>query len=387
MKGSIEMRMSCIRQENERRFKDKEESYRQGNERQFGDTEGHHQSGNDRRYRDTEDSHRSGNARPEDRRNAPDKRFDEDRHRPGGEPERNQREQDHRTRYHSGGRKDTTRRRDRVSVSSDDGSERKGRRRGSSEAEESSTKHGGGILRLPGKAELENTQPHGSYIPVYDQFYQPPEGQTDTPVAPEEPKAKPKGRTGDQSRLWDPSKPNQKPALQQHQMKHGDLHFQDPELDKRDSRGGGTPPAAQQDNWNPYIPNYPPGFGGMMQPPYGYPPPPPGYQVPNPSSWANQVDAAQAYKSGNPPLPPPPHLMQYPPPYGGHSYPLPPGMPYHPGYINPPHAAVLQEHQSVNHQSAQKLLRDAARCETELFNALSHGISTRETLQQLQDKQ
>eukprot|EP00057_Strongylocentrotus_purpuratus_P028192 XP_011682666.1 PREDICTED: telomerase-binding protein EST1A isoform X1 [Strongylocentrotus purpuratus] len=372
---------------NERRFKDKEESYRQGNERQLGDTEGYHKSGNDRRYRDTEDSHRSGNGRPEDRRNAPDKRFDEDRHQRGGEPERHQREQDHRTRYHSGGRKDTTRRRDRVSVSSDDGSERKGRRRGSSEAEESSTKHGGGILRLPGKVEQDNTQPHGSYIPVYDQFYQPPEGQADTPVTPEEPKAKPKGRTGDQSRLWDPSKPNQKPALQQHQMKHGDLHFQDPELDKRDSRGGGTPPAAQQENWNPYVPNYPPGFGGMMQPPYGYPTPPPGYQVPNPSSWASQADAAQAYKSGNPPLPPPPHLMQYPPPYGGHSYQLPPGMPYHPGYINPPNAAVLQEHQSVNHQSAQKLLRDAARCETELFNALSHGISTRETLQQLQDKQ
>ncbi|XP_063966435.1 telomerase-binding protein EST1A-like [Lytechinus pictus] len=366
---------------NDSRYRNREESYRQGHNKQSVDLGRSGQSGSDRQHRNDEDSQRSGNGRHEDGRKAPDKRYDQDGGRHSGEPQRDHKDQDERKRYHSGGKKDT--RRHHISVSSDDSSERHGRRRGSSEAEESGTKHGGGILRLPGKTEQEKLKPQGNYAPVYDQYYHPPEEHTDAPVLPDESKAKPKGRTGDQSRLWDPSKPNQKPALQQHQTKHGELHFQDPESDKGESRGEGTPPATLQENWNSYIPNFPPGFAGMVPPHYGYPPPPPGYSVPT-SSWENQPEGAQTYKSGNPPLPP--YMMQYPPPYGRHPNPLPPGMPY-PGYQNPPHAAMIQEHLSVNRQSAQKLLRDAARCETDLFNALSHGISTREMLQQLQDKQ
>ena len=329
---------------------------------------------------------------------------EQERHRHGSRSDRDQREHEVRGRHGSGGRREEPRRRDRdrVSVCSDDSSEKQGRRRGSSDMEESSNKHGGGILRLPGKKELEGAEEQHNYVPVYDQYYQPAPTQI-SQEAPkeEEPKAKAKARVGDKSRLWDPSKPNQKPALQQHHAKH-ELHFQDPEHEVEAERMESSP-AAQQDGWNPYYPYYPPGFGGVfppnllphpgMRPPF----PPPGYMAP-PPSWADQVEASHAYQSGQAPPHPPPPMMQYPPPFRAPPYHPPPGLPPPQGFSNPglpppqgfpnpAHLAMMHEPHPVNRQSAQKLLRDAARCEGELSEALSHGIASKDALKHLLDKQ
>ncbi|XP_072164045.1 telomerase-binding protein EST1A-like [Diadema setosum] len=309
------------------------------------------------------------------------------------------------SRSDSGSRREAPRRRDRerVSVSSDDSSERYSRRRGSSEGDDSGAKHGGGILRLPGKTEPDKKQQHHNYVPVYDQYYQPPQSQREPVPKPipaqEEPKTKAKGRAGDKSLLWDPSKPDQKPALQHHHVKHEELHFHDPEVERANSDRGTPSPAVQPETWNTYYPYYPPGYGNFipqnqpppppgMQPQYPYPPGPPyRYGSPSPPSWAEQAEAAHMYQSGHPASHPHAHMMQYQQPYGGPSYPLPPGVSPPPGFMNHPHAAMMQGHQSLNRQSAQKLLKDAAKCEKDLSNVLGMSIVTKDSLQQLLAKQ
>lgn len=168
---------------------------------------------------------------------------------------------------------------------------------------------------------------------------------------------KPKDKTKD-SRLWDPSKPNQRPALEQKQNP-AQLTFLDSEADVTSSAQKSVTDQPSYDYGSSYA-----AYDPKAYPPYQYP----GGQTPASQSWAEQVDYSYNYAAGSA-QPTPPGV-----PFGYYSAPPPQNMNFDPQQV------ALMHGKRAKEQAAMQVVIEAANKETEFSNAVSRGIHSKENL-------
>ena len=268
---------------------------------------------------------------------------------------------------------------------------------------------GGGLLRLPVNVTMETaprsvpqrtdsrpSDDRSAYSPYYDKHY-PAQGQSPSNTAdgrhmhhPAQNMTNPssstvsevrhkqdntRSRGADRSRLWDPSKPQQRPALPERHSETNELQFYDPEENE-----SANPPDQRQPYPYPYPQGYPPQAPQAYYP--GYPPVPQQYypqgyyppQQPQPpqqgTSWAEQVDSQRRLRT-----PPPGAYSASAGPSYGHFPPLAAAAASDPYQLSTPQdiQGGLQQ-PSVHHQSAMRLLREASGIDLELTNLVSRGL-------------
>ncbi|XP_038058981.1 telomerase-binding protein EST1A-like [Patiria miniata] len=253
--------------------------------------------------------------------------------------------------------------------------------RTSSESEQpqpESASKGGGLIRLPPKrsdpiaihSQPTNQQSEQGYRPIADRYYTPQQKQTK-----EEPRPKdPRGRHGNRSLLWDPNKPQEKPALvssKKPESASSDLHFYDPDYSSGSPQEHGSDPRGhfQPPGYGAYHPSaYPPmQMQPAMYPPQGFYPA---------MSWAEQVEA-HSPDSRVPDPSPPTQITNYQgnfPPLGS-SPDVPPMMETPSGVTAPP--------QSHSQSVAFRILQDTVRYEHSINNAVSRRFHGDESVQKI----
>ncbi|XP_071849963.1 telomerase-binding protein EST1A-like isoform X2 [Apostichopus japonicus] len=216
--------------------------------------------------------------------------------------------------------------------------------------EERHTKGGGGILHLGGrsspKAIPENSTTRG-HREVTHKKNSP--GRAQSPARSPKPKDKQKD-----SRLWDPSKPNQRPALEQ-KPPSTQLVFLDSDSETQNS-------PADRGSYE-YGTSYQ-GYDPSAYPPVQYQ----GYQQNSTQSWADQTESSYGY---------PPTAMQPPSqsvPYGYYNTPAQ-SMNFDPQQI------ALMHGKRAKEQAAMQVVLEAANKETDFSNAVVQGIHSKENLQ------
>ncbi|PIK60561.1 putative telomerase-binding protein EST1A isoform X2 [Apostichopus japonicus] len=201
--------------------------------------------------------------------------------------------------------------------------------------EERHTK-GGGILHLGGVTERSLTRQNSP-------------GRAQSPARSPKPKDKQKD-----SRLWDPSKPNQRPALEQ-KPPSTQLVFLDSDSETQNSPG-------DRGSYE-YGTSYQ-GYDPSAYPPVQYQ----GYQQNSTQSWADQTESSYGY---------PPTAMQPPSqsvPYGYYNTPAQ-SMNFDPQQI------ALMHGKRAKEQAAMQVVLEAANKETDFSNAVVQGIHSKENLQ------
>ncbi|XP_033115110.1 telomerase-binding protein EST1A-like isoform X2 [Anneissia japonica] len=196
---------------------------------------------------------------------------------------------------------------------------------------------GGGILKLPSdpgsfvgtppKAQPQIVSAPGSsqYNTHYPQAEPRPQRQRDH---------RGRSKRGDQSRLWDPSRPNEKPAIPPRQTQHEELQFYDPDEDNQyeyPSRTGSN-----------QFEGHPNQYTAYKQQPVGH------------ANWADQVEAGYTE--------PPQEYYQRIPPSSQE-------------YLQQTRAL-----QTLHRDSAKRLLRDAERYCSDLRSVIDRRLTSEERL-------
>ncbi|XP_070572544.1 telomerase-binding protein EST1A-like [Ptychodera flava] len=254
---------------------------------------------------------------------------------------------------------------------------RESQQRSSNDYEESfkgtsPTAKGGGIIHLPQSVQLGSSPTGDSHRHIPVSHHEPNRGHRG------------RGRAPDHSRLWDPSKPQQKPAV--NRPSPPQLHFHDPEFDRnysRESEFQHSPGPYQRSEYYPDFPplsreqpyqepGYPdrhyrsaPTYPDRGQPSYPYYDS--GYGNPTGEgdrdrSWGEQADRSMPY---------------YPPPAGSPSF-HDHGKAHY-GEHHRDDDVVLQTVKARNQDSALRLLNQAKPLEIQLSNILSrrfHGTES-----------
>ncbi|XP_022110508.1 telomerase-binding protein EST1A-like [Acanthaster planci] len=256
-------------------------------------------------------------------------------------------------------------------------------RRTASESEETQSEHaskGGGLIRLPQKrsdpisihsqpANQQQQQSEQGYRPIYDRYYNPPQPASEPK---EEPRPKDaRGRPGNRNLLWDPSKPQERPALASAKKPEStDYHFYDPEQ-------GGSPGERKFDPRGHFQPQ---GYGAFYPPAYPAMPvqhtvyPSPGFYPA--MSWAEQVEAHNTDSKVQAPSPPT-QVGNYQgnfPPLGA--------SPDAPMATETP-TSVAAPPSSHSHSVAHRILQDTARYEHSINNAVSRRFHGEEGVQKI----